>query len=30
VNVAVARKNLDGLHLSPSIDMSMLKDVRRE
>jgi hypothetical protein len=28
--VAVARKNLDGLHLSPSIDMSMLKDVRRE
>ena len=29
VNVAVAQKNLDGLHLSPSIDFSMLKDVHR-
>jgi peptide/nickel transport system substrate-binding protein len=30
VNVAVAQKSLDGLHLSPSIDFSMLKDVRRQ
>jgi len=29
VNVAVAQKTLDGVHLSPSIDFSMLKDVRR-
>jgi len=29
VNVAVAQNNLDGLHLSPSIDFSMLKDVHR-
>ena len=29
VNVAVAQKSLDGLHLSPNIDFSMLKDVRR-
>jgi peptide/nickel transport system substrate-binding protein len=29
VNVAVAQKNLAGVHLSPSIDFSMLKDVRR-
>jgi peptide/nickel transport system substrate-binding protein len=30
VNVAVAQKNIAGLHLSPSIDFSMLKDVRRQ
>jgi peptide/nickel transport system substrate-binding protein len=30
VNVAVAQKSLDGLRLSPSIDFSMLKDVRRQ
>jgi MoxR-like ATPase len=29
VNVAVARKELTGVHLKPSIDFSMLKDVRR-
>jgi len=29
VNVAVAQKTLDGVHLSPSIDFSMLKDVHR-
>ena len=29
VSVAVAQKNLDGLHLAPSIDFSMLKDVHR-
>ena len=30
VNVAVGQKNLGGVRLSPSIDFSMLKDVRRE
>ncbi len=30
VNVAVAQKTLDGLRLSPSIDLSMLRDVRRQ
>jgi len=29
VNVAVAQKSLEGLHLAPSIDLSMLKDVHR-
>ena len=29
VNVAVAQRNLAGVHLTPSIDFSMLKDVRR-
>ena len=29
VNVAVAQKNLEGLHIAPSIDFSMLKDVHR-
>ena len=29
VNVAVAQKNVDGVHLAPSIDFSMLKDVHR-
>ena len=29
VNVAVTQKSLDGLRLLPSIDFSMLKDVRR-
>jgi peptide/nickel transport system substrate-binding protein len=29
VNVAVVQKTLDGVRLSPSIDFSMLKDVRR-
>jgi len=29
VNVAVSQKNLNGIHLTPSIDFSMLKDVRR-
>jgi ABC-type transport system substrate-binding protein len=30
VNVAVSQKNLNGIHLMPSIDFSMLKDVRRQ
>jgi peptide/nickel transport system substrate-binding protein len=30
VNVAVAQKNIEGLRLSPIIDFSMLKDVRRQ
>jgi ABC-type transport system substrate-binding protein len=30
VNVAVAQKNLDGLHLSPSINFGMLRDVHRQ
>ena len=29
VNVAVAQKGLTGIHLMPSIDLSMLRDVRR-
>jgi peptide/nickel transport system substrate-binding protein len=29
VNVAVTQRNLDGLRLTPSIDFSMLKDVKR-
>ena len=29
VNVAVARKDLAGVRMTPSIDFSMLKDVRR-
>ena len=29
VNVAVAQKSIGGVHLSPSIDFSMLKDVQR-
>jgi peptide/nickel transport system substrate-binding protein len=29
VNVAVAQKSLDGLRMTPSIDFSMLKDVKR-
>jgi peptide/nickel transport system substrate-binding protein len=29
VNVAVSQKELTGVHLTPSIDFSMLKDVRR-
>ena len=30
VNVAVAQKSLEGMHLAPSIDFSMLKDVHRQ
>ena len=30
VNVAVAQKSLDGLHLSPNINFGMLKDVHRQ
>jgi peptide/nickel transport system substrate-binding protein len=29
VNVAVSQKNLAGVHLAPTLDFSMLKDVRR-